>query len=93
MANTSPQAGSQRDHMDLTATNLHKLLTSSEEIPTCSPQHKGPGATMERWLHEADTGFTGKARDRQRLEERRWPGRTVSTAKKKDWLCTSLMLR
>jgi hypothetical protein len=66
MAYTSPQAGSERDHMNLTVANLHKLLTSPDETPICATQHRDPGTTMERWLHEADTSFTGEARDRQR---------------------------
>jgi hypothetical protein len=66
MAYTSPQAGSERDHMDLTVANLHKLLTSPDKTPICATQHKGPGTTMERWLQEPDKGFTSKARDRQR---------------------------
>jgi hypothetical protein len=52
--------------MDLTFTNLHKLLTSPDETSICLTQHKDPGTTMERWLHEADKGFTGKSRDPQR---------------------------
>jgi hypothetical protein len=54
------------DHMDLTITNLHKLLTSPDETPTCLTQHEGPGTTMERWLHETDRGFTGKTGESQR---------------------------